>query len=376
MTRLSVQIITSTEEFASLEYEWNALLSCSASDNIFLRWEWLCNWWNFFGETSDRLYILLVKQGEDVRGIAPFYIKQEKQCGFLAQRTLLFLGSGEREEEEVLSEYLDIICRAGEEEKVIQHLMAFILNEDVCDEIRLSHILADSKTVPILKQVCKEKRLPFYNAFNIDCPFIPLPSDWETYLQAISPSMRYEIRSDRRRLEKMGVVLMKKTTRLEDFKDHFLELVRLHNIRWASQGIQGAFEYPKFVLFHQTVMPILLKNGHLQLWFLSLSSKNIATSYNIQYNNKVYFYQTGLDISATPKVSGGLVLRSYCIEEAICSKREEYDLMGGGGMKSYKGRWADNCRIMGEINVPISLPSRGFHILQNIGKAIKRKFRK
>lgn len=372
-SEISIRMVSSTEEFASLDSAWNSLLSRSSSDDFFLRWEWLFTWWKIFGLGPARLRILLVERGEELIGIAPFYVRPERRYGFLTERTLLFLGSGEAEEEEIFSEYLDVICKVGEEEAVVRGLMEFIIAQGLCDTIRLFNILLSSKTLTILKQFCDDRRMPFNSEFKMESPYARLPSTWDDYLQSLSSSMRHEIRSDRRKLEKMGVIRMERTTRLEDFEDHFKELVKLHSTRWASKEMRGAFENPKFASFHQTVMPTLLKNGHLQLWFLSLSSKNIATCYNIQYNNKVYFYQTGLDFSAAPKISGGLVLKSYCIEDAIRSKQVEYDFMGGGGMKSYKGRWANDCRALGEIDLPLSAASRYLRIMRNIVRGVKKK---
>jgi len=375
MATLSVQIISSTEEFSSLESEWNALLSCSATDNIFLRWEWLFTWWKIFGEKPAQLQILLVKQGETLIGIAPFYVKIEKRFGFLTERTLLFLGSGEKEEEEVFSEYLDIICKAGEEEAVIQSLMEFIRSQNLCDAIILFNILSNAKTVAILQQICVEQKIRVHSTFDIECPFISLPSNWEDYLKTRTSSMRYKIRSDRRQLEAMGTIRLDKMTCLDDFESNFQELVRLHKIRWVLKQEQGTFENPKFTLFHQTIMPILFKNEHLQLWILSLFSKNIAALYNIQYNNKIYFYQAGLDPLAVPKSAVGLIISSYCIEEAIRSKRVEYDFMGGGGKDSYKKRWTDDFRIIGSINISLNATARFLHMTSQIVKEGKRELK-
>jgi CelD/BcsL family acetyltransferase involved in cellulose biosynthesis len=370
---LSVEPVTTDEAFDTLEESWNSLLSCSAANDFFLRWEWLRTWWKVFKEDRFRLCILLVKRGDEPVGIAPFYIKRERCFGLFTMRTLMLLGSGEEEEEEIYSEYLDVISLRGEEEPVVEAALGFILDCDWCDSVRLSNIRKDSATVEILHRFCADRGLTPDGRFQVECPYARLPDTYGAYLNGLSSSMRYEIRSDTRKLAKLGEVRIRKTESPDEIETDFSELSRLHGIRMGSKGAAGAFAYSQFASFHRAVIPVLLKNGHLDLWFLSVSSKNVAVCYNIRYNRKVYFYQTGFDGVSVGKISAGLVLTGHCVEQAIASKMTEYDFMGGGGMRSYKGRWSKDHRLIGEMVIPIGRLAGAYSILRTQLASLKRR---
>src|SRR3989304_8770326 len=139
--------------------------------------------------------------------------------------------------------------------------------------------------------------------------------------------MRYKIRNERRKLEKStGNVVIRNTCDEIKLSSDFQEFMRLHQTRWLSRNMEGAFSSAKFTLFHKNVVSSLMKSGYLDLIFLSVDGKNRAATYNIIYNNKVYFYLSGLETN-NGKGAFGLILHSYCIEEAIKSRIHEYDFM-------------------------------------------------
>ena len=72
----SVEIVTTELEFFSLEQEWNRVLEESSSMNVFLTWEWLSTWWEFFGKKS-QLWVLVARdpQSESIIGLMPVETK-------------------------------------------------------------------------------------------------------------------------------------------------------------------------------------------------------------------------------------------------------------------------------------------------------------
>ena len=88
-----------------------------------------------------------------------------------------------------------------------------------------------------------------------------------------------------------------------------------------------------------------------ELWFLSVGNKNIGALYNIRYNNKIYFYQGGLDTSFDEGLAPGYLLHSHCIENAIRQGSAEYHFLLMGNLDAYKKQWAKNCRKMCDIYI-------------------------
>src|SRR3990170_283619 len=346
------QLISITEDFILLKEKWNLLLSVSSADNFFLRWEWLGNWWEVFRTSNMELCILLIeKENGEVVGIAPFYLKRRLLGGIYPLKRLMFLGTQTEGPGSIGSEYMNIICREGEEESIAQYLFDQIVSHNFCDEIYLSKMDTSSIAFNLFKKLAARERFLSMVFNESKSPYISLPSAWEEYLNGLSSSMRYKIRNERRKLEKStGNVVIRNTCDEIKLSSDFQEFMRLHQTRWLSRNMGGAFSSVKFTLFHKKVVSSLMKSGYLDLIFLSVDGKNKAAMYNIIYNNKVYFYLSGLDTNGG-KGSFGLLLHGYCIEEAIKRGMDEYDFMLKGKLDAYKDQWTKEHRILADLYI-------------------------
>jgi CelD/BcsL family acetyltransferase involved in cellulose biosynthesis len=340
---LHIQRINTLEGFYSLNEKWNALLNESPVNSFFLRWEWLYNWWNAYKEDNYDLSILLVFRSNNLIGIAPLYVKKNSWKDLITIRRLMFLGT---KEGSVISEYMDIIYRAGEEEAVIREITKFIVQQDLCDDIFLNLIDASSMTIPLLEQTAHDMKFLYIVNNKVESPYINLQSSYDDFLKGLTASMRHKIRDNERNLRKYSDIIFRKTSNILEFDKDFEELIRLHQIRWESRKFAGSFTGGRFKNFQKMVMPDMLKNGHLELRFLSVSGRNIAALYNVNYNNKIYFYQGGLDVSFDKNLAPGFLLHDYCIEEAIKAGLREYDFLLMGNLDSYKKHWAKDSKYM------------------------------
>ncbi len=343
---VKIQRISVPEEFYLLQDKWNALLNESPENNFFLRWEWLWAWWKAYEDKNDELCILLIFRGDDLIGIAPFYIVHKSWRNLFSYRRLMFLGT---KEGNVISEYMDIICRDGDEEDVIRRVIEFVAQEDLCDDLFLHMIDASSKTINLLESISHNMKFLHIIADKVESPYIRLNSGYDDFLNGLSSMMRHNIRTNERRLESCNDAAFSKTDGVSEFDADFEELVRLHQCRWESRGLHGSFSKDRFREFQRMVMPYILKNGHLELRFLSVSGKKIAALYNILYNNKIYFYQSGLDAAFDRKLAAGLLLHNHSIKEAVSNGLKEYDFLPMGNLDSYKKHWTKDCRYVCNI---------------------------
>src|SRR3989338_3025855 len=146
---INLKIVRDEESFKAISYEWNCLLEKSSSDNIFLTWEWLYNWWEIFKE-GRKLNIITFWEEDELIGIAPFLIREVKHFGLIRYRKIEFLASGEDEEDEICSEYLNFIIKKEREEQVIDELINYLINNNEWDEIILKELVADNINTNIL----------------------------------------------------------------------------------------------------------------------------------------------------------------------------------------------------------------------------------
>jgi CelD/BcsL family acetyltransferase involved in cellulose biosynthesis len=347
MTR-TIHIIETVAEFANLEKTWGEFLSSSPSDNYFLTWEWLWNWWNVYAQPGDRLAIALITRGDETVGIAPLYVRNKLLGGLYPVRRMMFLGTQEEGSGDVCSDYMDVICREGEEGPVLELLFKTIDERDMCDEICLHRIDTSAKTFPFFQRAARKLKFLAIAADEYTSPYIKLPGSWDDYLSGLTPLMRKRIRSGRRKLLQDSAVTVKKAGNDADLTEFFERLVELHHKRWDSKGMEGAFSHRQFDRFHRTVMPAMMRNGHLDLVLLSKNDEAKAVLYNIVYKNKIYFYQSGID-TTDKKASFGTLSLGYCIEEAIKKGMEEYDFLPKGGTDGYKDRFSNAWRTVADI---------------------------
>ena len=141
---LHIEEVNTTEQFRSLEKEWMDLLAGSASNTFFLTFDWLKNWWDVFQENK-QLKILLIRDHQNLVGIAPFFVHKVKYVKIFPLTEIKFLGC-----EEVGSDYLDFIIKAGREEDVLQVVFSY-LKEKIknWDCFTLDSLSEDSKNINI-----------------------------------------------------------------------------------------------------------------------------------------------------------------------------------------------------------------------------------
>jgi len=350
--RYRAHIIESTEGFQTLEPAWNDLLAESPADNYFLRWEWLWNWWDVFGRTDDKLRIIVVENGDGIVAIAPLYTRKRALMRVCPVRRMMFLGTQDEGEGDVCSDYMSIIYKKGEEKDVVDAVFKTIEEEDLCDEVYFPRIDRSSRIIPFIQE-----RDGFMARIlnEYESPYVTLPATWDGYLASLSSSMRSKIRRERKRLEALPSAGFVKTETHDELRVGFDELVRLHQINWESRGFPGSFSSKQFMRFHETMMPKMMENGHLELVLLSIGASVKAVIYNIVYHGTTYFYQSGVD-RADKGIAFGYLAHSHCIKEAIEAGMSTYDFLPKGGTDDYKDRFANGARQVFDLY----LVRRGF----------------
>ncbi len=348
-SKITIEKITTREDFNDLESVWNGLLEASSSNSITLTWEWLSTWWDVFGEGRE-LYILLVRDGKELIGIAPLLKRTVRHYGVLPYRRLEFLGSGEDEADEICSDYLDFILLGGREAESLRAIFEFLHKQDRdWDEFILTDISGESPNLPFLETLCEASDTKFQTLRDQICVYVPLPGDWETFMSGLSRDFRRKIRKERRTLESLkGEVRLIES--LKGFDEHFEILIRLHQARWTSRGRPGVFSSERFTRFHRLLAPKALQKGWLKLFVLFESGEPAAALYDFIYNNKMYYYQSGLILEGGRISSPGVLIRSFAVEKAIEMGLRECDFLKGEP-GSYKFRWGAESRSIRQLRL-------------------------
>ncbi len=322
--------------FAALETEWNGLLQASASDCLFLTWEWLYTWWKHLA-AGRQLCLFLVRRDEQLAAVAPFGLRRGRPLPVLE-----FLGSGN-----VGSDYLDFIVRRGCEDEAIAALVQSVAGERF--PLNLTQLNRRRCFAAEIAEILAGSGWRASEAVTNVCPFIQLAGlSWDSYLAELGAEHRYNFRRKVRRLTEQFTVEFDEV-RTETERREAIELViHLHHMRWNERGGSDAFHTPELLSFHREMSRVALERGWLRLYVLRLDRRPVAALYGFLYRRTFYFYQSGFDPSFS-KHSVGLVTMGLAIQNAIKEGALEYDLLHGD--EDYKKHWALDRRELGRLEL-------------------------
>jgi CelD/BcsL family acetyltransferase involved in cellulose biosynthesis len=344
---LDTRVVEKPEELARWQGAWRDLLGRSASDQPTRSPLWLGAWWRIFGPLDGRkLRITLVLDGERLVGLAPLIARRKWHYRAIPFRRLEFLGTGEPEADEICSDHLGVVAERGREPAVAEAIVNG-LDRDALgpwDELVLSAMDADDPVLVPLARALEKAGLDTKTEALAGCPYIALPTSFEEYMASLRSEKRYLVKRSLRDFERWAgghAELREVRTRSELVQGKRI-LEALHAERWKAEGQRGVFASLRFRAFHDDVMAELLDTGALDLFWLEVHGRPIAAAYNIVWNGKLHFYQSGRTLDVPKGIRPGTVLHAYAIRRAIDAGLEEYDFLAG--TSRYKLEFATDVR--------------------------------
>jgi CelD/BcsL family acetyltransferase involved in cellulose biosynthesis len=327
-----IEQIDSLDRLDGLRQEWGALLAESASDNLFLTWEWLRSWWRHLG-AGRRLCVLALRgNGGELLALAPFAGAGGLMGRILPQ--LGFLGTGT-----VGSDYLDLIARRGSEQLAAEALAGELARRGLALDLRQLAV------APCAERVLLALAGRGYVVSRVRsdvCPFMRLEGQsWDSFLGSLGPEHRYNVRRRLRQLEREGGLRFARVETDAERRAVLEALIRLHEQRWRSRGGSQAFGEPGVAAFHEEVSALALERGWLRLFSLRLDGELLAALYGFRYGRSFLYYQLGWDERQRTR-SVGMVALALAIRSAIEEGAAEFDLLHGN--ESYKSLWARESR--------------------------------
>jgi CelD/BcsL family acetyltransferase involved in cellulose biosynthesis len=323
---LQIQMRDDPALFGELAEEWTDLLGRSLTNSFFTTPQWQEIWWQHFGGDLDLVVLLARDEAGTLVGIAPLYAFEQE-----GQRILQLVGGVE------VSDYLDFIIDREWEEAVYRAFLMFLQEEQAPDwQVLDLHCLpGDSPTrTDLLCGICEECCPGAVEAQEQEAaPYIPLPDDWEVYLANLDKKQRHEIRRKMRRAARETQVewyRVQDQDRLEKEVEIFLQLHR------ASHPEKDAFMTPQMEAFFRDMAQVTLEAGWLSLYTIKMDDNPVASMWCFDYGDDLLVYNSGYDPSWRPELSSGIVLLSYCIQDAIERGKKRFDFMRGDEAYKYR----------------------------------------
>jgi CelD/BcsL family acetyltransferase involved in cellulose biosynthesis len=338
---VTVETITDVSRFDALRDEWNALLEASATDCLFLTWEWLSTWWRHLSGAR-RLRLILVRQAGELIAIAPLCVSPPRIRRLIPFRILEFLGTGS-----IGSDYLDMIVKEGREAEAIGALADRLAKERFV--LDLAQIDRRSSLAALVGERLTTRGWTLIERVGDVCPFIPLAGrTWEAYLASLHGKHRSNFtRRDRALAERADTRLAR--VKSEGEREPALQaMIQLHQQRWQDRGGSDALHTSGLLAFHDEFTRLALARDWLRLFVLHVAEKPVAALYGFSYRGKFLFYQTGFD----PEYSRhgvGQVTVGRVIKDAFGEGLGEFDFLHGD--ESYKFDWTKTVRQLARLEL-------------------------
>jgi CelD/BcsL family acetyltransferase involved in cellulose biosynthesis len=328
----------------SLADEWNTLLDESITHVPFLRYEYLQAWWQTRGggewpETAKLVLITARRDGALVGAVPLFH------TFWNGKPSLLLVGSIE------VSDYLDILACPEDVEEFVNGLLPFLTQTDLPEwqVLDLYNVLESSPSLAAFEKAAQNLGWQSTQQQLQHSPYIKLPGDWEVYLSGIDKKQRHEIRRKMRRLEESGIphrwYIVQDLSSLPDEVNAFMTLM-------TKDPDKAKFLTPAMREHMQLTCQCAMQNGCLQLAFLEINGQKAAGYLSMDYLNRLWVYNSGID-PAFMEYSPGWVLLGHLLKWANESGRTEFDFMRGD--EEYKYRFGGIDRFVTRLTLGFPL---------------------
>ena len=317
------------KELAPYADQWDRL----ASGVPFRTWTWLSCWWRHYGHEpgspcGSRLFVLGVFDHTNrLVGLAPWHLQRRRSQGSVVR----WLGSGE-----VCSDYLSVLCEPAMEDRVAESLADYLVGQRDTDDgegwswdlLDVQGIDARDRAVGRLVEQLAERKCLVHDGSALNCWRIELPASWDEYTAMLSRHHRREMRRLERNVFEQGHAVLHVVQNWQELPRALDILVDLHQRRRQSLGQPGCFASQRFAAFHREVMPQMLADGQLQLYWLELDGRPAAAQYCLSGDGVIYVYQGGIEPELLGRQPGRLLLQAI-LRRAIAQGSGAMDFLRG-----------------------------------------------
>jgi len=326
---LKVHHYRNWDELWPLRESWNRTLQRSASDTVFLTWQWCEAWWKNYG--NDRpLFVLAAWESAELIAVAPLFVEEVRFYG-RRWRRLRLIGDGSHD-----SDYLDCFSQQGRESEAMTAFGDFLdANLGDWDWIELTGPVEDSPTLAGIARYasgknwhCESERIP--------CATLPLPKTWEQYLRGLEPRFRTKVRSSLVMLTDYLKTDPEPCSSPRQIDEWLPLLFDLHTRRWKTRNEPGVFRDPIKRRFYAELSRSAFEQGWLAFHRLNWGERTLALQYGLIYRNRFHLLQEGYDPDFWD-VRPGVALRAWLMRHWVEASLDEYDFLAG--VSDYKLDW-------------------------------------
>jgi CelD/BcsL family acetyltransferase involved in cellulose biosynthesis len=326
----TIELVSSEEALSALEVDWNRLSESAEDPNAFVTYGWFRAWASFrireFPNGRLLPYVLVVKDGTAVIGIAPLVRRISSRLG-IRMRRLEFVTNH--------SDYNQLVL-GDDSVNLTQAIVDFLARTATeWDMVDLRELPDAGGRVAQITDTLVRAGLPFSILPEPDaCPYMTIGGDTAILTARLSGHVRRTLRNRSARAAAKGL----RTRIIEDpaqergLLKKLIDLEYQKHLRSIYLPLVGTF--PEVF---QSVFDNLGPRGWLYVALLEQGDQPIAYQLGFRCGSKFWDYAKAYDRSFSCFAPGTLLLLSlldYCFERGF----REYDFLRGE--ESYKTLWS------------------------------------
>ncbi len=318
----TVTRIKEIQQFEALRNEWSHILSQSESKDAFLTWEWMFSWWKNIGQHNHQLWLLTVRDGERLIGIAPLMLNTRKKS-FFRYRKLENIGNPDCDVSGIVS---------LEPEKTARVILTYLLDRgSEWDILEIRELPQDCQGTQLLLAAIRENNLRLVET-NEKHFYIPLTGTWEQYYNRLSKNLKHNLKRRRRRAEEMGAIKVERYSGQNLRWEHFLRIFKLNE----KSNFPDLYQSEQNQSFHKDLFNLMQAHDWIQIEILFINEKPVAFQYGFTYDGKYEDWRGGID-KEYEFIAPGKLLMMLTMEKRFESEFEESDFLRGN--HAYKTDW-------------------------------------
>jgi len=326
---VSVQMLSTLEEFLDVRKEWNLFVEKSIANPLFFRHEWFTFSWRRVLPDA-RPLVLIARQRGEIQAIAPLMIHPRRLYG-LPVKTLAFLAHPD-------TPISDMILGLKAQEGLAAILDTLLLASVPWDLIQLDKIPGESGTGFLLKRLAEQRGLCF--AFHSGGKRMVLENagSWQAYLCGRSPRFRKTLRNVINRIDKLEKVTVEHHQQPENLERVLDQMCSVSQRSWKVGIGMAITSEEKVRRFFAELSLWACQEGRLDVWLLKVDGAPVAMEYDLIDRDKVWAIRSDFDEGAK-NLSPGTYLNYAIAKHFMATGLKEYDM--GPGANEYKVRWTD-----------------------------------
>jgi CelD/BcsL family acetyltransferase involved in cellulose biosynthesis len=179
-----------------------------------------------------------------------------------------------------------------------------------------------------------------------ESPYLPITSDWATYLATRDKRWLRKLRRRRERLEAAGRVVVEVHDGRNGLDSLLEQGFAVEGSGWKGSAGTSVLSSRQTRDFYWQIADWAARQGWLRLAFLRLDDKVVAFNFGLEEAGRYYSVKSGMD-ETLKQLGPGILLRYELIQRCFEGRLESYEMLGA--YEPWKGDWTDKRRPLHRV---------------------------